>query len=122
MNHDTTISGNDASVNTPRKRKAAGPQRQIYFGAGDVDRVMAILLALVSEVAAIRERLDTHERLGGQKVFPGHERVEAYQPDDSVETAREAWRDAFIRRLFRVITEDVEALDQSASPLQESPT
>jgi len=99
-----------------RPRKAIGPDRQTYFNEGDVDRVMAILLALVSEVAAIRDRLDTHERLAGAGEAPAQDKVEAYQPDPSVEEHREVWRDAYIRRLFRVITEDVEALRRSDDP------
>jgi len=95
-----------------RPRKARGPDRPSYFDAGDVDRVMAVLLALTSEVAAIRERLDTHERVAAQEALPSPARVEAYRPDPAVEEAREAWRDAYVRRLFRVITEDVEALRQ----------
>jgi hypothetical protein len=93
-----------------RPRKAAGPARQSYFDASDVDRVMGVLLALVSEVAAIRERLDTHERLAGAGSAASVEAVEAYRADDIAEDQREAWRDAYIRRLFRVITEDVEDL------------
>jgi hypothetical protein len=93
-----------------RPRKANGPDRQSYFDGSDVDRVMGVLLALVSEVAAIRERLDTHERLGGAGVAASVESVEAYKADDTAEDQREAWRDAYIHRLFRVITEDVEAL------------
>ncbi len=88
-----------------RPRKAAGPDRPAYFTHGDLDRVMSILLALISEVAAIRDRIDTHERLAGN----GAE-VEAYQPDEQAGDEREAWRSTYIRRLFRVITEDVEAL------------
>ena len=87
-----------------RPRKAVGPDRPSYSGEGDADRLMAILLALASEVATIRERLDTHERLGSVAT-PG--KVEAYQPDSVTEAAREAWRDGYIRRLFRVIKEDV---------------
>jgi hypothetical protein len=96
-----------------RPRKANGPDRQTYFDASDVDRVMGVLLALVSEVAAIRERLDTHERLGSVGAVASVEAVEAYRPDDVAEDQREAWRDAYIHRLFRVITEDVEALRRS---------
>jgi hypothetical protein len=99
-----------------RPRKATGPDRQTYFNEGDVDRVMAILLALVSEVAAIRDRLDTHERLAGAGEAPTRDKVEAYRPDPATEEDREAWRDAYIRRLFRVITEDVEALRRSGDP------
>jgi hypothetical protein len=94
----------------PRPRKAVGPARPTYLGPADVDKVMAVLLALVSEVAAIRERLDTHERIAALQGRPDPNRVEAYVADEAVEADREAWRDAFIRRLFRVIIEDVEAL------------
>lgn len=89
-----------------RKRKATGPDRPTYLDHGDVDRVMSVLLALTSEVAAIRERLDTHERLGA---IPSPQLVEGYKAEPSVEAERETWRDAYIRRIFRVITEDVEA-------------
>jgi hypothetical protein len=99
-----------------RPRKAIGPDRQTYFNEADVDRVMAILLALVSEVAAIRDRLDTHERIAGAGDAASRDKVEAYQPDSAAEEDREAWRDAYIRRLFRVITEDVEALRRSGDP------
>lgn len=90
-----------------RKRKATGPDRPSYLDHGDIDRVMSVLLALTSEVAAIRERLDTHERLGA---VPTPQLVEDYVAEPSVEAEREVWRDAYIRRLFRIITEDVEAL------------
>jgi glucuronate isomerase len=99
-----------------RPRKARGPDRPRYFDASDVDRVMAVLLALTSEVAALRERLDTHERVAAQDALPSPARVEAYRPDSAVEEDREAWRDAYVRRLFRVITEDVEALRQGGKP------
>jgi hypothetical protein len=97
-----------------RPRKATGPDRQSYFDASDVDRVMSVLRALVSEVAAIRERLDTHERLASAGAAPSVEAVEAYKADDTTEDQRETWRDAYIHRLFRVITEDVEALRRNA--------
>jgi hypothetical protein len=93
-----------------RPRKAKGPERPTYFDHGDIDRVMAIVLALASEVGSIRERLDTHERLAAAGTAPSGERVEAYRPDDAASSERQAWQAGFIRRLFRVITEDVEAL------------
>lgn len=99
---------------SPRPRKAVGPERSTYLGAADVDRVMAVLLALVSETAAIRERLDTHERLAASGVLPTVDNVEKYVPSARAEAEREAWRDAAIRRLFRVFTDDVEALRGTA--------
>ena len=95
-----------------RPRKAAGPPRPTYLDHTDVDKVMAIILALVTEVASLRERVDTHERLAhADGASP--DKVEAYLPDPVTEASRETWRDAYIRRLFRVVTEDVEALSRS---------
>jgi hypothetical protein len=104
------------SERSPRLRKAKGPERPTYLGRDDVDRVMAVLLALTSEVATLRERIDTHERLAAQGQAATPEQVELHVPEPVVEAEREAWRDAYIRRLFRVITEDVEGLDRSADP------
>jgi len=94
-----------------RPRKAQGPDRPVYFDQGDIDRVMAVVLALASEVSALRERLDTHERLAPDLLA----KVEAYEPDAAALAARAAWREAYISRLFRVITEDVEALRRQAA-------
>ena len=76
---------------------------------------MAVVLALVSEVAALRERLDTHERLVTTGLTPTPASVEAWLPDAATEAAREGWRDAYIRRLFRVFTEDTEALSRDGA-------
>jgi hypothetical protein len=97
----------DPDPSRGRPRKATGPERPTYLDAGDVDKVMAVLLALASEVAAIRERLDAHERIAAEGLTPTPGVVEAYAADPATEAEREAWRDAYIRRLFRVITEDL---------------
>ncbi len=97
---------------TPRPRKATGPERPSYLDHADVDRVMAVLLALVSEVASLRERLDTHERLAASGVLPTPAEVEQHAADAATEAEREAWRDAYLRRLFRVFTEDIEGLQR----------
>jgi hypothetical protein len=102
-----------SDTDRPRPRKATGPARPHYLDAADIDKVMAVLLALTAEVAALRERVDSHERLAANGVAPGLAEVEAYLPDPATEAQREAWRDAYLRRLFRVITEDVEALKQA---------
>jgi hypothetical protein len=108
-----TPSGDKSSGSRPRK--AAGPDRPAYFDHADIDRVMAVLLALIAEVASIRERLDTHERVAAEGSAPTPALVESYAADPATEEAREAWRDAYIRRLFRVITEDIDALQARGS-------
>lgn len=108
-------------VERARPRKATGPDRPRYFDTTDTDRVMAIMLALISEVASIRERLDTHERLATNGLFPAHASVEKYVPDEAADRDRDVWRDAYIKRLFRVITEDIEALggESGGAPINE---
>jgi len=95
---------------TTRPRKAQGPDRPAYFDSSDIDRVLSVVLALASEVASLRERLDTHERLAPGLIAA----VESYTPTPDAIAARDAWRDAYIKRLFRVFTEDVEALSRPA--------
>lgn len=95
---------------TPRSRKAQGPDRPTYLTSQDTDRVMSIVLALMSEVTSLRERLDTHERLGDEGCLPYPAAVEAFRASETVEDERATWRSAFLKRLLRVIVEDVENL------------
>jgi len=106
----------------PRARKAIGPDRPVYFDQSDIDRVMAVVLALASEVASLRERLDVHERLADAGATPASRQVEAYLPDPAVLAARDTWREAYISRLFRVFTEDVEALRNHPAGTAASPS
>jgi len=98
-----------------RPRKALGPDRPVYFRQDDVDRVMSVVLALASEVAALRDRLDAHERAADAGALPATAVIEAESPAPATIAARDSWRDAYIRRLFRVFSEDVEALSRQPS-------
>jgi hypothetical protein len=86
----------------PRQRFAKG-RRPFFFDDAAVDRLLAMVMALTGEVAVLRERLDTHERLAkkGKKASP--ENIEKYSPDPAVEDAREATRVAMLNRVFRII-------------------
>lgn len=87
----------------PRMRFAKG-HRPFFFDNAAIDKLLAMIMALTGEVAVLRERLDTHERLAkkGKKATP--ENIEKYQPDMAVEDAREAVRVASLDRVFRIIT------------------
>ena len=64
-----------------------------------------MILALATEVSALRERLDTHERLAavGRSAEPAA--VEAYVPAADAEAARAAARRSLIERITRVLLE-----------------
>jgi hypothetical protein len=98
-----------------RARKAVGPDRPTYLHPEDIDKVMAIVLALMSETASIRARLDTHERLAAAGLPATPEAVEAFRPEPAVEAEREIWRQAYIKRLLRVMLEELDVAPAEAS-------
>jgi hypothetical protein len=91
-----------------RKRIAKGPPRPRYFESRDQDRMMIMFVALMAEVMAIRDRLDTDETLLERTGKLSAESIEAFRPDDDKEEAREAARLAMMRRVFRVLREEFE--------------
>jgi hypothetical protein len=98
-----------------RRRKAVGPARPTYLKAEDTDKVMAIVLALMSEVASLRDRVDTHERLAQLGVLPTPGAVDDFRPDPDLLNDRETRREAYVRRLLRVVLEDMEP-DRRSDP------
>lgn len=78
------------------------------------------ILALAAEVSALRERLDTHERLAAGDGLPVPAAVEAYVPDETVEAARAAARRSLIERITRVLLEP-DSPRMRASMADESP-
>lgn len=110
MNKPTPASEtNTKAPRAPRRRWARGVDRPRYLKAEDIDRMMIMFLALMSEVSALRDRLDTHEavaELGGK---PSSAAIEAYELTPERQMQREATRQAMIKRVLRAITEEREA-------------
>jgi hypothetical protein len=98
----------------PRKRVAIGPPRPQYLNSPDADKVVMMLLALAADVSALRDRLDTHEALAEKGVQPTPKKVEAFKLDDRRRSQRESQRQAMIRRVLRVLTEEVDAIREAA--------
>lgn len=95
----------------PRKRIAKGPPRPRYLEAGDLDRVVLMMTAMLAEVLALADRVDTHEHLLDRDGALTHVTLEAFRPSDEVELAREARRLATLRRVFRVLRDEFEDYD-----------
>jgi hypothetical protein len=72
----------------------------------DADKAVMMILALAAEVSALRERLDTHERLVDGNQLPTMPSVEAYVPTEAVEAARKSARLSLIDRITRVLLDD----------------
>ena len=92
-------------------KKAKGKQ-PTYFDNPQVDKLLAIVMALVGEVSVLRDRFDTLERLAEAKGILSVEEIEKYQPDEQAVQQREQWRADYIARVLRVLEEEIESLDR----------
>lgn len=90
-------------------QKAKG-KRPVYFDEPQLDKLLAIVMALAGEVSVLRERLDTLERLAQAKGILSIEEIEAYQPDEQTAGEREQWRADYIARVLRVVRDEVDSL------------
>ncbi len=92
-------------------KKAKG-KRPIYFENPESDKLLAMVLALTGELSVLHERLDTVERLALTKGLISVEEIENYQPNEQVEQEREQWRQAYLDRILRVVTEELDTLTE----------
>jgi len=108
------------SPRVPRIRVASGPPRPQYLLNEENDRMMMIITALAAEVSVLRERLDTHEALGGKRRFPSAKSVEAFKVDAARREAREHARQAMLLRVFRILFEDLDGARAQRPAVSES--
>jgi len=93
-------------------RAARGPKRPDYMGNPDLDRFMMMFTALMSDVSALRDRLDTHEQLAIEGKVATPDAIEAFEASPEDVARRSALRDAFLKRIFRVVFEDLERAER----------
>ncbi|MFC7290291.1 hypothetical protein [Hirschia litorea] len=84
-------------------------KRPWFLEDTDVERLMNITHALVQEVAVIRERMDTIERLLERDGKVTKESIEAYKPARFEADERGLLMQEYIARVFRIMQQDVEA-------------
>lgn len=90
-------------------KKAKG-KRPVYFDDPQIDKMLAIIMALTAEVSVLRDRLDTLEHLIQDKGIISIADIETYQPDEQVTKEREQRRAEYIARVFRIVQEELEAI------------
>ncbi|MEM9169132.1 MAG: hypothetical protein AAGC56_05715 [Pseudomonadota bacterium] len=89
--------------------KAKG-KRPFFLENPDVERLMTIVMAVAQELAVVRERLDTVERLLDEKGTISRADIEAFSPDKAAADERGAWMQEYLARVLRVLQQDREAL------------
>jgi hypothetical protein len=87
------------AVRLPRETLGKRPS---FFDDPSLDQMMTFIVELTTEVAVLRERLDTVERLLDTRGSITRADIEAFRPDAGAEAERNAWRDAYVKRVFRM--------------------
>jgi hypothetical protein len=94
---------------------AKGPRPQFSENA-EVDRVIAMVLALAGEVAVLREQLETVVGLAAARGMLTREEVRRYAPPAAEAAERDQWRQDFIRRVLYVLEAEAESGRGPAAP------
>lgn len=100
---------------TPNLRRWANGARPYFFDDPDVDRLVAMLMALTGEVSVLRDRLDTLERLLEARGGPGPGDIEAYVPSEGVAAERARQREQLLAEVLRIVEAEREALAEPGS-------
>jgi hypothetical protein len=123
MNSNTELSGShsggemsneigDASVVndiTMAGDKSKGA-RPYFFESKETERVMNIAMAIATEVAVVRERMDTIERLLEAKGILSQSEIEAFVPTDEQAEERQLWHTRYSARILRIIQQELDAI------------
>ncbi|MBD6618366.1 hypothetical protein FNW02_21700 [Komarekiella sp. 'clone 1'] len=90
--------------------KTAKGKRPVYLDEPQIDQILAIVMALTSEVSVLHDRLDTIECLLAAKGILSAADIDAYEPDEEVAKKREHWRAEYLARILRVLQEPLDTL------------
>ena len=92
------------------------PRRPIPGESAEIERLSQMLMSVLGELAIVRERLDTVERLSARAGVMTLEAIENFEPDAQETAARDAIRQRQIAKVFRILRDDAqrqaEALEQ----------
>lgn len=84
-------------------RHARGKRPDFYDTPG-VDEAMSMIMVLAGEIAVLRDRMDSAERVAKANGIDLAAGIEAMVLDQSALEEREAWRQDFLSRLFYLAT------------------
>jgi hypothetical protein len=96
----------------PALQRGAKGEKPQYFDDAEVGKTLSIVLALAGEVAVMRDRMDTIERLLEAGTAVTRQAIDFYLPDEAVRLARDARRQEFLSVVLRVIHEERAAIER----------
>jgi len=92
----------------PEHPTVANWRRQIPGEDPAIARLTGMVAALTQELAIVRERLDTVERLAEQVGVLTQARIEAFEPAPAAAAERDTLRQRLIAKVFRPLRDDAE--------------
>ena len=92
--------------------KPAG--KRPYFLEPQVERVLAITMALAQELAVMHQRNDTLERLLLARGVLKAGEIDDFMPDRIESAERQMWNQEFIARVLRIVQQENEAVEAVA--------
>jgi hypothetical protein len=95
--------------------------RPYFFNSAETERVMNIALAIATEVAVVRERIDTIERLLEAKGIITQNEIEAFVPTDVQAEERQLWHARYAARILRIVQQELDAVahPENNTPMQQ---
>lgn len=92
--------------------KPAG--KRPYFLTPELERVLAIAMTTVQELAVARQRLDTLERLLERRGLLDRADIEAFRPTADEAAERGLWTQEYLARVLRIVQQEAEAIETGA--------
>jgi len=92
-------------------RAARGPRPEFFEDASS-DTLLAMNVALLTELMVTRERLDTLERLVEAKGLVPRVAIDAFEPDEAAEAEREQIRETMSRHVFYLLLQQAERAER----------
>jgi len=98
------------SVTEALSKASAKPAgKRPYFLDPEVERVLAITMAVVQELAVTRQRADTLERILQAKGVVTAAEIDAFQPTKDQAAERGLWTQEYLSRVLRIVQQVAEA-------------
>jgi hypothetical protein len=91
------------------KASAKPAGKRPYFLDPEVERVMAITMAVVQELAVVRQRADTLERILRAKGMLNASEIDAFEPTKDEAAERGLWTQEYLARVLRIVQQEGEA-------------
>jgi hypothetical protein len=89
-------------------------KRPYFLENSEIENVLNITMALAQEVAVLRERTDTLERLLESKGMFARRELDAFVPNKLQANERAFAHQQFIARILRIIQQENESMSQHA--------